>query len=266
MVRRRRILRTTIDGGEKRENSHRHFLRTLRLVLAIFRIVEYRRLNVGRKGKKTERHERGANAETHDPQVRIIGGTFRGRRLLYHGDPIVRPMKHRTREAIFNLVSTECAGRHAIDLFAGTGALGLEALSRGASSATFIEKHVPSARVIEQNLHSLGVENQATLFVTSAFLWGKRDLPAASTAEPSAGRPWLVFCSPPYAFYQERQAETLDLIARVQEYAPASSILIIEADELFKFDLLLGADPSKASDAWDIRAYPPAVVGVWRKR
>ena len=72
------------------------------------------------------------------------------------------------------------------------------------------------------------------------ILWGKRDLPAASTAEPSAGRPWLVFCSPPYAFYQERQAETLDLIARVQEYAPAGSILIIEADELFKFDLLLG--------------------------
>jgi 16S rRNA (guanine966-N2)-methyltransferase len=48
-------------------------------------------------------------------------------------------MKHRTREAIFNLVSTECTGVHAIDLFAGTGALGLEALSRGAASATFIE-------------------------------------------------------------------------------------------------------------------------------
>jgi 16S rRNA (guanine966-N2)-methyltransferase len=220
---------------------------------------------VGRKAKKSETRERGANSETHDPQVRIIGGTFRGRRLQYHGDPIVRPMKHRTREAIFNLVSTECADRHAIDLFAGTGALGLEALSRGASSATFIEKHVPSARIIEQNFRSLGVEDRATLLVTSAFLWGKRDLPIASTAEPSAGRPWLVFCSPPYAFYQERQAETLDLIARVQEYAPAGSLLIIEADELFNFDLLLGADSGKAGGAWDIRAYSPAVIGVWRK-
>lgn len=175
-------------------------------------------------------------------------------------------MKHRTREAIFNLVSTECDDRHAIDLFAGTGALGLEALSRGASSATFIEKHVPSARIIEENLRSLGVEDQATLFVTSAFLWGKRDLPTVSTAEPSAGRPWLVFCSPPYAFYHERQAEMLDLITRVQEYAPAGSILIVEADDLFNFNLLRGAGSGNVSDVWDIRAYSPAVVGIWRKR
>src|SRR6185295_2576839 len=97
------------------------------------------------------------------PEVRIIGGTFRGRRLEYHGDPVVRPMKHRTREAIFNLVSTECTGRHAIDLFAGTGALGLEALSRGAASATFIEKHVPSARIVAANIETLGVRERATL-------------------------------------------------------------------------------------------------------
>src|ERR1041384_2997332 len=100
-----------------------------------------------RKKSKSAAHAKDPSAQ--QPDVRIIGGTFRGRRLQYHGDPVVRPMKHRTREAIFNLVSTECAGRHAIDLFAGTGALGLEALSRGAASATFIEKHVPWARVVE---------------------------------------------------------------------------------------------------------------------
>ena len=72
-------------------------------------------------------------------ELRIIGGHFRARKLLYHGDPVTRPMKHRVREAIFNLVGLEAKGRHAIDLFAGTGALGLEALSRGATSATFIE-------------------------------------------------------------------------------------------------------------------------------
>ena len=196
-----------------------------------------------------------------DPEVRIIGGHFRGRRLAYHGDPVVRPMKHRTREAIFNLISTECTGRHAIDLFAGTGALGLEALSRGAASATFIEKHVPSARVVEQNIGSLGVDDRATLLVTSAFLWAKRDLPNAAQSPPrDAG--WLVFCSPPYAFYQELQAEMLDLIARIQSHAPPQSVLIVETDEQFDFDLL--RQQSANDPIWNVRSYPPAIIGVWR--
>jgi 16S rRNA (guanine966-N2)-methyltransferase len=197
------------------------------------------------------------------PDVRIIGGTFRGRRLLYHGDPVVRPMKHRTRESIFNLVSTECTGMHAIDLFAGTGALGLEALSRGAASATFIEKHVPSARIVEQNIRTLGVEDRTTLLVTSAFLWGKRDLSAATAAQQD-GRPWLVFCSPPYVFYQERQAEMLDLIQRIQQHAPGGSVLIVEADDHFDLELLRSSDPSIDNESWDIRSYAPAVVGLWR--
>ena len=196
-----------------------------------------------------------------DAEVRIIGGQFRGRRLHYHGDPTVRPMKHRTREAIFNLVSTECSGREAIDLFAGTGALGLEALSRGAAHAVFIEKHVPSARVVEQNIGTLGVDDRTTLLVTSAFLWAKRDLPAAATGSLGSA-PWLVFCSPPYAFYAERQAEMLDLIGRIQEHAPAGSILIVEADEHFDFSLLRGDEAN--ADNWDVRDYPPAVIGVWR--
>jgi len=207
---------------------------------------------------------REAEAAARDTDVRIIGGEFRGRRLRYHGDPVVRPMKHRTREAIFNLVTTDSVGRHVIDLFSGTGALGLEALSRGAASATFIEKHVPSARVIEENIRTLGVEDRATLLVTSAFLWAKRDLPAAAAAAPQANVPWLVFCSPPYAFYVERQEEMLDLIRRVQQHAPAGSTLVVEADEGLDFDLLGREDASGRHAEWNIRGYPPAVVGIWR--
>jgi 16S rRNA (guanine966-N2)-methyltransferase len=187
-----------------------------------------------------------------DTELRIIGGDFRGRRLRYHGDPVVRPMKHRVREAIFNLLSTEPQGRHAIDLFAGTGALGLEALSRGAESATFIEKHVPTARIVEENIAALGVQQRTTLLTTSAFLWGKRDLPNADSALP-----WVVFCSPPYAFYVDRQADMLDLIESIRNHAPVDSVVVVEADEQFEFGLLEGE--------WDIRTYPPAVVGIWRK-
>ena len=212
--------------------------------------------------------------------LRIIGGKLRGRKLKYEpfrvgDDPVTRPMKHRVRESIFNLVSQGSEGRHALDLFAGTGALGLESLSRGAAHATFIERHVPTARVIEENISLLGVQDQSTLLVTSAFLWAKRNLPRAESGErkadsldaasdPSALRfplsalPWLVFCSPPYAFYVDRQAEMLELITAVMEHAPSDSLVVVESDERFDFELLPGE--------WDVRTYAPAVVGVWHKQ
>lgn len=210
---------------------------------------------------------------TQATELRIVGGHFRGRKLRYEpfrsGDEAVtRPMKHRVREAIFNLVGTDAEGRHAIDLFAGTGALGLEALSRGAARATFIERHVPTARVIEENIKALGVEEQSTLLMTSAFLWGKRDLKKADEENasrttsafrfPLSDLPWLVFCSPPFAFFVERLDEMLELLTAIMEAAPSGSVVVVEADERFDFQLL------PESDAWDVRAYAPAVVGVWR--
>jgi 16S rRNA (guanine966-N2)-methyltransferase len=213
-----------------------------------------------RKSTETSHARKRPGDEARDTDVRIIGGEFRGRRLRYQGDPGVRPMKHRTRESIFNLVSTECTGRHAIDLFAGTGALGLEALSRGATGATLIEKHVPTARLVEENIRTLSVEDRAALLVTSAFLWAKRDLGSEQSGPPT-NTPWLVFCSPPYAFYQERQAEMLELIERVQRQAPPGSILIIEADETFDFNQFTSGS---ATGDWDMRSYSPAVVGIWR--
>jgi 16S rRNA (guanine966-N2)-methyltransferase len=232
------------------------------------------------------RSKRRPAPPTESAELRIVGGRFRGRKLRYEpflagADAITRPMKHRVRESIFNLVSTEPEGRHAIDLFAGTGALGLEALSRGAVHATFIERHVPTARIIEENIKSLGVERETTLLTTSAFLWGKRQAGARAQeprngvqAEPGeragssgglapevrvAALPWLVFCSPPYAFYLDRQGEMLELVCSVMDGAPAGSILVVESDERFDFGLLPEAP------AWDVRTYAPAVVGVWRK-
>ncbi len=87
--------------------------------------------------------------------LRIIGGKFARRRLKYTGDPRTRPMKDRVREALFNLVGPSVIDAHAIDLFAGTGALGLEALSRGAARATFVERHYPTAATIKENIATL---------------------------------------------------------------------------------------------------------------
>jgi len=200
-----------------------------------------------------------------EAELRIIGGHFRGSKLRYAllksgGAPVTRPMKERVREAIFNLVNTEAKGKHAIDLFAGTGALGLEAISRGAVSATFIEKHIPTARVIEENIATLGVEDRTTLLMTSAFLWTKRDLPNEKSEIP-----WVVFCSPPYAFFVDRQDDMLSMITAILEHAPAGSLLLVEADASFDFELLPGGvRKEKHGPGWDVRTYYPAVVGVWR--
>ena len=232
---------------------------------------------------RTHMARRKPTAENpHTPaELRIIGGHFRGSKLRYHGDPQTRPMKDRVREAIFNLITTDAKGTHAIDLFAGTGALGLEAISRGATSATFIEKHVPTARVVAENIGLLKLEDRTTLLTTSAFLWSKRDLPNADFGlrncspllnpqseipNPQSKIPWLVFCSPPYAFYVDRQDEMLELVVDIMKYCPASSILMVEADQRFDFELLPdGVKKEKHGAGWDVRTYFPAVVGVWRK-
>lgn len=215
-----------------------------------------------------------------EADLQIIGGKFRGTKLAF--EPLVqshkgsatmgkarlvtRPMKHRVREAIFNLVGMEADGKHALDLFAGTGALGLEAISRGAASGTFIERHVPTSRVVRDNLESVGVTDVAELLTTSAFVWGKKDLAAWADLAPQCQRPWLVFVSPPYAFFVDRAEEMLTLIHAIKARLPAGSLMVVEADARFDFDQLEGGvRADRHSVGWDVRAYSPAVVGVWRE-
>jgi 16S rRNA (guanine(966)-N(2))-methyltransferase RsmD len=210
--------------------------------------------------------------------LRIIGGEFRGSKLAYEPfvqltgrraeeappELVTRPMKNRVREAIFNLVGIDAQGKLALDLFAGTGALGLEALSRGARRATFIERHVPTAGVLRENIEKLSVVDRSELLITSAFVWGVRDL-GKKWPSPESSDPWLVFASPPYDFFVERRDEMLVLLGAVIERAPAGSVILVEADERFDFAQLPGSvRASRHDDGWDVREYPPAVVGVWR--
>jgi 16S rRNA (guanine966-N2)-methyltransferase len=212
---------------------------------------------MGRKrrpaGRKTNAKTRpgGGNRPVATP-LRIIGGSFRGRKLGYHGDPRTRPMKDRVREATFNLVGPSVKGKHAIDLFAGTGALGLEALSRGAAQATFIEQHYPTARTIRENAEMLGVTEVCQIVTADTFLWSQDEDPATDAP------PWLVFCSPPYAFYQDRIDEMLALIGGCIDHAPAESVIVVESDTEFDHEQL------PQPDRWDSRKYSPAIVGVLR--
>jgi 16S rRNA (guanine966-N2)-methyltransferase len=181
--------------------------------------------------------------------LRIVGGHFRGRRLEYGGDTRVRPMKDRVREAVFNLLGDLVRGKHALDLFAGTGALGLEAVSRGAIRATMVEQHYPTAEILRRNIATLEAQASCEVITGNVFLRSRWQHTLSTT-------PWLVFSSPPYVFYVQRQAQMLDLIGSLMQAAPAQSIFVVEADRTFDFGLL--PDPAN----WDIREYPPATVGI----
>jgi 16S rRNA (guanine966-N2)-methyltransferase len=198
-------------------------------------------------------HGRDDTSEPGGPAAppRIVGGKLRGRKLTYVVDPRTRPMKERVREAVFNLLGPGVAGKHAIDLFAGTGALGFEALSRGAKSATFVERHFPTAAVIKKNAEALGVSDQCTILPANTLLWTKR-LPELPTTA------WVVFCSPPYELYISHTTEMLALVEQLHRHAPSGTLFAVEADERFDFELL------PESDRWDVREYPPAVVGILR--
>ena len=189
--------------------------------------------------------------------LRIIGGTLRGRRLQYSGDLRTRPMKDRVREALFNLLGPEVKGSHAIDLFAGTGALGLEAISRGAAKATLIERHLPTTRLIEQNAAALGVANQIEVVFSDAFLWVRRWIEALDAA--TSAKAWTVFCSPPYDFYESRRDDMLAMLNRLIESGPPGSLFAVEADERFDFATL------PLAGQWELRTYLPAVVGILQK-
>ena len=121
--------------------------------------------------------------------LRIVGGALRRRSLICTDDPSVRPMKQRIREAVFNLIGDEVAGRPVLDLFAGSGAMAIESLSRGAKRATLVERHFPTVQVINQNLSRTDVEDKAQVANADAFYWVQHELQRMSES-------WTVFCCP----------------------------------------------------------------------
>lgn len=121
-------------------------------------------------------------------RVRVTGGALKGFQLAEAGGARLRPTSARVREAIFNVLAASIGDAAVLDLFAGTGALGIEALSRGAGRAVFVESHRPAARAIVQSLARAELAEQGA--VVRGALPGALD---------SLDGPFdLVFCDPPY--------------------------------------------------------------------
>ena len=123
--------------------------------------------------------------------MRIVAGTHRGRRISAPPGRDTRPTPDRVREAVFAMLGP-LDGVEVLDLFAGSGALGLEALSRGAATATFVDRSPRAAAAIRANAASLALEGRVRVV--------RRDWRAALAAERAAGRRFgLCLCDPPYS-------------------------------------------------------------------
>jgi 16S rRNA (guanine966-N2)-methyltransferase len=122
--------------------------------------------------------------------MRIIAGTYRGRTLLTMPDLSIRPTTDRVKQTVFDILSNriDLNGIDVLDLFSGSGSLGLEAVSRGAASVTFIEKSPKSLAILQKNVATLGCGDRCTWYQADVFWYLK-----------NAHRPYdLVFADPPY--------------------------------------------------------------------
>ena len=189
-------------------------------------------------------------------KLRIVGGRFRGRQITYSGDPVTRPMKDDIREAVFNLVGGWVPGRAVFDLFSGTGAMGLEAISRGASRAFLVERHFPTIRIIRENVQSLEQDLPVEIVAEDTFFWVRHFL---EKPDQWPREPWLVFCCPPYDMFLAEPARLMGMLVSLFQVAPPGSLFVVESDERFDTGQLPRAD------LWFSRQYSPALISIFRE-
>lgn len=187
--------------------------------------------------------------------MRVIAGTFRSRLLKSLKGLDLRPTSDRLRETLFNVLGADVAGARFLDLFAGTGAIGIEAVSRGASQVVFVENHLAAASLIRRNLESLGIQSGATILGVDAL----RGL-ALLAARKEVPKPVFdyIFLDPPYA--------AADDYSRVLKFIAASDVLasggIVIAEHRRNFDL---ADSFGALRRFRILRQGDAALSFYRR-
>ena len=162
--------------------------------------------------------------------MRVIGGKFRSRQLKSLKGMALRPTSDRLRETLFDVIADRVEGSRLLDVFAGRGAVGIEALSRGAREVVFIENHAPAAALIKKNLESLGLRAEGRVLALDA-LRGLERLAGEAVAQPTT-YDW-VFLDPPYAAAEEYR--------RVLSFLGAGTLLaegsLVIAEHRRNFDL-----------------------------
>jgi 16S rRNA (guanine(966)-N(2))-methyltransferase RsmD len=184
-------------------------------------------------------------------QLRIVAGILRGRKLTCNVNPNLRPAPQRVREALFSILGDAIPDRPFFDLFAGTGAVGLEALSRGAQRVTLVERDLRTAAEIERHADEFGVGDRTSVVRADTYRWVEH---WHGLQEPAN-----VFVGPPFRDIRQRLDSLLLLIADLQQKLAPGSILVVQNEQHGGLDKLPDAD------RWEIRRYGRNVLLIWVK-
>jgi len=150
--------------------------------------------------------------------MRVIAGKYRSRTLRSLKGQMLRPTSDRLRETLFNILGPAVGGATFVDLYAGTGAVGIEALSRGARHAIFVEQHAPAAALIRRNLESLGIGAEAEIL-------GLDVARAIERLEARRVHAQFVFLDPPYAADIEYES-SLEALGESPLVAPEGRVIV----------------------------------------
>lgn len=197
--------------------------------------------------------------------MRISGGEFRGRVLSVPKGLDVRPTQDRVREALFSMLQNDICGARFLDLFAGSGSVGLEALSRGAAEVSFVEHAPRSLACLSRNIAMLKVEAQCRMIRADVYAW-LAAAPAANNGlkgvnglnAPEAFD--IAYADPPYAVGAEHGYTTV--LARLAEGG------FVKPGGLFIAEMTSGQAPDSAP-AWELcrdRTYGQTRLAIYRRR
>src|SRR5688500_14817180 len=151
-----------------------------------------------------------------DPtSMRIIAGEFRSRKILPPMQDTTRPITDRVKQSLFDILTPWMEGARVYDCFAGTGSMGLEALSRGAAHVTFFEADRSAAALLRKNIATLGVQRRSTVIDRDLFRWFESAPPPQQQDKNRAG---IIFLDPPYRFLTERPADLRKLATRLAKH------------------------------------------------
>jgi 16S rRNA (guanine(966)-N(2))-methyltransferase RsmD len=184
-------------------------------------------------------------------EIRIISGSLRGRKLTCTVNPALRPTPQMVRQALFSILGDAVPDRAFYDVFAGTGVNGIEALSRGASSAVFVERDFRLVDDLDRHLKEFKLLDDARVLRADVYRWAERWAPPAE--------PVNVFLSPPFPDLESKPEEVLGLIRNMQDKLAPGGVLVLQAEPaamLAEMPLL---------DQWDIREYGRNVLYFWVK-
>jgi len=188
--------------------------------------------------------------------MRIIAGEFGGRQLLPPEGETTRPITDRVKQSLFDIVAPLIEGAVVYDLFAGTGSLGLESLSRGAKLAYFFEADRSALARLNQNIMALRVADRSRIIPGDLFKWFERSTVRPDPAGPSGAE--IIFLDPPYRFLRDRGDEIVQLVFHLSHgHLKPNSTVVFRHDANDEL-------PLPKLDRYDVREYGGMTLEFFR--